>query len=668
VASSLFVLLRSRLWTVGAGLSILLSVSAVAWGAASGPSKVQSRIIMLLDESGSMAQTDPGSKRIQVLRDYLDYRIAQAETLGESISAGIVNFAGLSQIAFPVTQFSRGGNLSNLHGAIRAGTIVPSNTDFRSALCTAWSQATGRTPPPLDCPNLTVVLPPPPSPSTQLYVVLLTDGYPAPVDQELQFNPADADHGCHATISNPSPGHTYMCGLTQLWTSLLQIKHVTLIVGFYDPEPNVARWKTVRPYWCMMATQNEECLAAAIVPEVPPPPPPTSPRGTFQLCRHNLCKVDPFTESAVFTFTGLQPRDRIHLESPRPSSTDVSKVNSAQVKLRRSSTFETVSVYLPQPGLWTATSSNPQSSLRVAVFEVTGRLDVSVLPRTPTVGESADVSAALRTSANHPLIYVPSAPEKAATNLSISRVVGSSRIPVKSSLATFSYDGRPRIFTYPSAITYREPGAYQFLITLDLGGRRLALGQRTIVVSARPPAPKPKIEVVLRVPSSPRTWLVDGFWPRIGFPVTISVPTDVTGIARLVDPRTPHSVVPLSSFFELGSTTRGFVTLQRSNQTVLTKELRWSPSTSTSSIDVRLPKNWLQAGTVHAHVSATGVLKSGSKFDENAAGTTFIVRRAKWAELWEASAIGYWSWLLPCLAFLVLLSLWSTRTGRLRAR
>ena len=262
---------------LGAALTIALSVVALAGvtgllreednAAAQTAGTPVTRVVFAIDNSGSMfgvggePASDPDEQRIAGVRSLIE--VLQG-FLGSPDEQRVVELAALSFGGDEPQVLSRlddvlSGRLADRLRAEQADR----GTDFRAALCGAWTLATREEPPPgAGCPE--------PSSAflnaagegggqtsddadARLLVVLITDGSPAPDGSDLAFDGAPPADGCADDFTgyDAGDGDAYLCSLAETWRVLRAERSAELaVIGLDEP----GQWfPDAEPYWQRVA-------------------------------------------------------------------------------------------------------------------------------------------------------------------------------------------------------------------------------------------------------------------------------------------------------------------------------------------------------------------------------------------------------------------------------
>ena len=228
--------------------------------AQSAPAPPPTRVIFAIDNSGSMfgpAGSDPEEKRtegvhglIEVLRGFLG---APGEL--RRVELGALSFGGDA----PRVLSAPANVLVEALPARMRTERVGGGTDFRAALCGAWTIAAGETPPAdAGCPPLPEAFgaAAPAEDQSPLLVVVITDGSPARGDADLDFDAsppaADCPRGAGSYGGYDSDdGDAYLCALASTWTALRAQRAADLVVIGLD---EAGQWfPQAEPYWHRVA-------------------------------------------------------------------------------------------------------------------------------------------------------------------------------------------------------------------------------------------------------------------------------------------------------------------------------------------------------------------------------------------------------------------------------
>ncbi len=216
------------------------------------------QVVFALDDSGSMFGangSDPNMQRyngvirlVEVLDRFLD------EDDPHRVEIGAISFGSEAHELSPLASV-RGAALAAVLRAERDSAATRHATDFREALCLAWETVTGEAAPrDSGCPDATGTRDPR-SDSARRFVVLVTDGAPAPGEDVLEFAdqpdpaacPVRADPEAFGESREKGAANAYLCALGTVWANLNQHTRVTLIVIGLDQQD---QWfDDASPYW-----------------------------------------------------------------------------------------------------------------------------------------------------------------------------------------------------------------------------------------------------------------------------------------------------------------------------------------------------------------------------------------------------------------------------------
>lgn len=481
---------------------MLLAVSGLALTISAAPrtvrpawAQVQSvplDVVLAIDQSGSMAESDPANKRIDAARQFVttaaSFQDAYEIRVG-GIEFGSTDFADSLRPVIGLSSPARAEVPSAFQPAQRDGT------DFRGALCLAWATVTGTAiPATAGCPSL------PPAPAAaapprreglrERAVILITDGFPAPKGRDVEFAQGESLAGC----PGQSTGNEYFCSLNQTWAALNAVQPVKLYVLGLDQNE---RWfPTAEPYWkavtgcandlsCRRAVRrsaNPEALVNDVIE--------AAVGAIVDLCGQPAadreCRLPAFLTEAQFLVEGLRPNDAVRVLGPdgteRQPGANVERTNEGDRQRWR--------VRAPARGVWRVQSTNPDARLTVSRLAVPVRFDLKPAPSSPAAGDSLDLEA---TPAGTTPIDLPSV---AGEPLEL-QVQRGNEPPVTRQV---SMEQGPRGLVIRAALPNVTAGAYRATLVLPFEDRRLILGEAQIsVAQARPatatptasPAPTP---------------------------------------------------------------------------------------------------------------------------------------------------------------------------------
>ena len=202
----------------------------------------ETRVVFAIDNSGSMFDrggSDPDEVRITGVRALIADLAALSGPDSPPLSIAALSFDNAEpHVLAPL----RPADTPGLAASVQA--IRGRGTDFRAALCAAWSlAAAGEPPPAAACPDVSIELRThvqaarPPGPADRLIVVLVTDGSPAPDGDALPFDAEPAPERCPPADPTALPdayatatAEAYLCALGDTWAQLRAERDVELIV------------------------------------------------------------------------------------------------------------------------------------------------------------------------------------------------------------------------------------------------------------------------------------------------------------------------------------------------------------------------------------------------------------------------------------------------------
>lgn len=467
-----------------AGLGVLLIVLSVAGAqpptvGRGEPNLPTTDIVLLIDQSGSTAQSDPNNQRIEAARQVVDTVAAYSDAFPVRVGAvsfGSPRFPRSLRIDKALTPADSAG----LRDVFQVGRVA--GTDFDSALCLSWSVATQQ-PAPAGCP---VEVPAEsvraePRAVRSRVVVLLTDGFPAPDGVDLEFPGGEPLSAC----TSGSSGHLYMCRLRDRWRALTAQTPVSLYVIGIDRSANQWFPKT-EAYWRVITGCEGDTACRRAVRSTPDPVSLVKDMlfaatgDLIDLCAvsglASECKLPPSLAEAQFVIRGLQPQDKVRVVSP--AGREVQAGISAKVTTAGGA--ERWRVRAPTKGTWRVESSNPAAQLSVSQVLVPQRFELQPVPEQPGVGGA--VTFELRPEGEL-LVDVPSL-QSEIFELRLQVEGGSERrYPV-------------RLVDRPSGVLRTEPpvtvtpaGRWSAALLLPVNADALLLGRTSFVVSVVPPTP-----------------------------------------------------------------------------------------------------------------------------------------------------------------------------------
>ena len=236
-------------------LATLVVGASAGARAQDGDDALPTQVVFAIDDSGSMfgaGGSDPQRQRyngvirlVEVLDQFLD------DADSRRVEIGAISFGTDASELSPLVSV-RDPALAAALRAERDRAVSRGATDFREALCLAWETVTGEAAPrDSGCPAATGTRDPA-SDGAHRFVVLVTDGAPAPVSDPLQFAdqpdpaacPSEVDDGA---FEETSTADAYLCALGTVWANLTRHTSVTLIVIGLDQQE---QWfDKASPYW-----------------------------------------------------------------------------------------------------------------------------------------------------------------------------------------------------------------------------------------------------------------------------------------------------------------------------------------------------------------------------------------------------------------------------------
>ena len=225
------------------------------------------RVVFAIDNSGSMfgvggePASDPDQQRIAGVQGLIGVLQGFLGAPGEerAVELGALSFGGGQPAVLSELANVLDGRLAD---RLRAEPIG-GGTDFRAALCGAWTLAAREAPPPdAGCPE--------PSPEflgaagvgsgrgsdaadARLLVVLITDGSPAAGSDDLPFDGDPPPGECPGGFGGygAADGDAYLCSLADTWR-VLRAQHTAelAVIGLDEP----GQWfPSAEPYWQRVA-------------------------------------------------------------------------------------------------------------------------------------------------------------------------------------------------------------------------------------------------------------------------------------------------------------------------------------------------------------------------------------------------------------------------------
>lgn len=259
-------------WLIGPTLAATLALAAPAVivglregddAGAQAPGPPVTRVVFAIDNSGSMfgvggePASDPDQQRIEGVRNLIE--VLQG-FLGASGEERVVEFAALSfgggepQVLSGIENVLGGRLADRLQAKQEQG-----GTDFRAALCGAWTLATREAPPRgADCEEMSPTFlsaarsgsgQTPGDADARLLVVLITDGSPAPAGSDLAFDGQPPAPECPDDFAgyDSGDGDMYLCSLAETWRALREERTAELaVIGLDEP----GQWfRQAEAYW-----------------------------------------------------------------------------------------------------------------------------------------------------------------------------------------------------------------------------------------------------------------------------------------------------------------------------------------------------------------------------------------------------------------------------------
>jgi hypothetical protein len=436
-------------------------------------------VVLAIDQSGSMAESDPDNMRIAAVREFVDTAKVYADS--RPVRVGIVTFgAPSSPESVRIVRSLAPASAPELRDALKPGQVA--GTDFDATLCLAWSVVTQR-PPPSGC-VLAVQsadVQAPPAVVRSHAIVLVTDGFPAPDGIDLPFSGAESP----ATCPSGSPGHAYMCRLIERWRGLNQVSPVQLYVIGIDRGD---KWfPRVEAYWRAVTGCNSATSCATAVRRSPDPATLIGDMlnaGTgnlVDLCARRggaggECDLPASLTEVQFVVRGLRQHDDVRVRDPAGRQlvlgADVSVVATEDARRWR--------VRAPVSGVWRVEATNADAVLAVSKVLVPQRFEMRVIP--PQPGPDEEVSFELRPDGPL-LVDLPSLVSQ-AFELRLQASGGNeSRQPARLTQGAGGFRTTP-------AVRALAPGRWVASLVLPIpDGRHLLLGTVAFeIATAAPPA------------------------------------------------------------------------------------------------------------------------------------------------------------------------------------
>ncbi|MCY3749057.1 MAG: VWA domain-containing protein [Chloroflexi bacterium] len=364
-------------------------------------------VVLVIDHSLSMQDSDPEGRRIHAARDLIDTIAAFSDSF--DLRVGGVGFGSpyvegapdaVPRIILPLSKPDALG----VRDQFRHDELVR-GTDFHSALCLAWRVAVGMRPPPgAACPpaGIDAGLGSVPSedPGRAKVVVLITDGGPAPRGVELAQTfetAANCPPSALDGIALTEDRGVYMCGLAEAWTALTAAFPVEVFVVGIDARN---QWfPSTEAFWRTITRCEGEQDCARRVLRVLDPAGLTREiskaaiGGVTNLCPNDAgvskCLLPAGLREVHFAVTNVGPDDRITVKSP--DGRDVREHGQAQLRAIGSS--QRWRIQAPAKGAWRVESALPDPSLFSLMLPA--QLQLVPRPAAPTTDSQVAFTAML---------------------------------------------------------------------------------------------------------------------------------------------------------------------------------------------------------------------------------------------------------------------------------
>lgn len=521
-------------------LPIVVGLVLVSRTGAAQPGPPAADIVIVMDQSLSMLESDQRNQRVDAARRFVDTVATLADSADVRVGAvsfGSPNFRPGSRIAQPLTPATQAG----LRDVFQAERLA--GTDFEAALCLGWAIVTAQRPPPeAGCGpenqfDRALTAPAAPAGQRERILVLVTDGFPAPRGSDLSFPAGTGPQSCADTPD----GHGYMCRLIEKWRVLTQRAPVQLfVVGLDDAD----RWfPTAEPYWrAITGCQGPACERAVrrtadpaqLVNDVLE----AATGNTSDLCQRsgadNDCVLPASLGEAQFVVEGLREGDTIRVVGPDGQE----RLPGPGVSVATVGGSRRWRIQAPPRGTWRVESSNPNAAVTVSTVLIPVKMNLRPVPASPTAGSDVGLEATIAGQAGvdiPSLLAQPFALE--------SRHAGNQQAERTVNLRAGPGGG----FVIDRAIPSAPAGEWAVTLVLPVGDRRLVLGDATFTVApgeqpasptptpaptptpTPPPPPPPACEASI-APAPPR---VDAFEPgfRWDWPLRFHIPNVQSGAA-----------------------------------------------------------------------------------------------------------------------------------------
>jgi len=364
-------------------------------------------VVLVIDHSLSMQESDPEGRRIAAARDLIDTIAAFTDSF--DLRVGGVGFGSPyvdgppdpdPRIILPLSKPDALG----VRDQFRREELVP-GTDFHSALCLAWRVAVGMRPPPgAACPPASIDAglgsAPSEDPGRAKVVVLITDGGPAPRGLELAQTfqtAANCPPNALARIADTEDRGIYMCGLAEAWTALTAAFPVEVFVVGIDARN---QWfPSTETFWRAITRCEGEQDCARRVLRVLDPAGLTREiskaaiGGVTNLCPRDAgvskCHLPAGLREVHFAVTNVGPDDRISVKSP--DGRDVRE--NGQARLRAVGSSQRWRIQAPAKGVWRVESALPDPNLFSLMLPA--QLQLVPRPTAPTTDSPVAFTATL---------------------------------------------------------------------------------------------------------------------------------------------------------------------------------------------------------------------------------------------------------------------------------
>ncbi|MGD9892586.1 MAG: vWA domain-containing protein [Dehalococcoidia bacterium] len=629
----------------------VLGATPPARQAAAQPRAVPLDIVLAVDQSGSMGQSDPNNRRIEAVTQFVDTLAAFQDAYEARV--GVVEFGSPAIRSGSTLRPTLGLTAPQdpaVKGALRPDTLA--GTDFKGALCLAWATATGARPPQdAGCPTLPEVKPPQTQPRgegpRERIVVLLTDGFPAPDGCDLRFPEGNRQPACPL---GPF-GNDYFRELQQLWESLNRAQATRLYVIGLDE--NDVWFPTAAPYWVATTGCDSEVECQRAVRRSPNPDSLISDviesaiDALVDLCgrsgAQSECQLPGLLAEVQFVIDGLRTGTGVRIVAPDGSE----RQPGPSVQYTIEGDRQRWRVRAPARGVWRVDSLDADAQLAVTQVAIPAQFDVRPIPEQPIA--QAALSLQLLPTGTSQIDLASAAGE--TVELEAQRN-GQAAITRQVTLERAGTGLR-----ISNALAAAEEGQWRFRVITAFGDRRVVIGEGSVNVVAQPsPSPTPVPTQTPAGPPSnecpePFTSTISPGGPevsayrwafKLGWPTHFHKPATIGGE---VEGCTPVSV-PLN--VQLRLTPDGG---DRAGEAVVWKGTGTGTALVEGEVDDEI-RSWSTLRRSLIYESPTG--------PQELEGDVVQLTTPGYVSFEQSTGFGYWWWLFPLLAIMLLVAFLST--------